>query len=748
MDLLKINKSNILISNKKHYVNDYYQYIISLLRYVIDKNDISINIILDGKEYNFNNNNKTINIKINYEHTLVKKGGRSISGNTPIGKIKYNENDYYLVRIHGVESLKLADIVIDYSNPNIFNVKKSDLYDSFSNNHIYISPSLYENLHINSNNRKIESLTTFINTNEPRRKILLEKISQSALNHSNINNCFDKNKLQELYRNTKVLINIHQTPHHHTFEELRCLPALQNGVIVVSEKSPLNHLIPYNDLIIWTDYDNIINKTKEVLENYEEYYINVFSDKNIKVLYKMDDENKKIMKDKIINIIDKSKQYTNNIQLKRYPIHNNLPNNKKMDLYIYNLNKNIKIAYLSVAKCASNEIRDIFKSLTGDQKRLEINIKDKNDPRLKDLIIFSFIRNPWERFHSSFNMMEGKTSLELPKQFLEFTKNPDKCKKIDPGHWTPQYDKLITENGEILPKYIGNINNIYKYIEHMINDICIEQNIKIDLLKKLSSLKDKQKNHVRNKDFDDNSYYLKYYNKKTYNNVSRYLETDIRLFDFKHEFNITSLTNLSIFYGLDKHFRVSHNFMPTYEKLFKKLKLCVSHLLEIGCGGMYDLKSTLGEGDSKRNFYNSGNSLRMWRDYFIKANVYGIDINKDLMFDEDRIKTFLADQNSDQDLKSVIDQINAPLDIIIDDGSHQGKHQVFSFMYLHKYLSSNGIYVIEDIQPQNIPGFKNLSIFPANFKEYINQNFVVEYFDTRNTYKNKKDDFMISFTKK
>jgi len=89
------------------------------------------------------------------------------------------------------------------------------------------------------------------------------------------------------------------------------------------------------------------------------------------------------------------------------------------------------------------------------------------------------------------------------------------------------------------------------------------------------------------------------------------------------------------------------------------------------------------------------------------------------------------------------------LDIIIDDGSHDGKHQVFSFMYLYKYLAPNGIYVIEDVQPPNIEGFKNLSIFPEDFKEYINQNFFVECFDTRNTCNRyREDDFMISFTKK
>ena len=187
-----------------------------------------------------------------------------------------------------------------------------------------------------------------------------------------------------------------------------------------------------------------------------------------------------------------------------------------------------------------------------------------------------------------------------------------------------------------------------------------------------------------------------------------------------------------------------HNYIKTYKLLFDKFTISeVKNILEIGLDFILP--------DSKNAFsskqYKPGNSLRMWRDYFINANVYGIDINKDLIFTEDRIKTFVANQNSEQDLKSVIDKINTPLDIILDDGSHLGEHQAFSFMHLNKYLSQSGIYVIEDIQPQNIDKFKDLSIFPSDYKEYINNNFNIEYFDTRNTTR-RADDFMVVFEKR
>ena len=302
MLLLKENESNILISEYGTYLKDYYIYILSIIKYVINKNNLSINIILGNMIYDFNNNNKTIKIDINYEHTLVKKGGRGTDNNTPTGVIQYNKDNNYLVRIDNLNNYINTDIIINYSNPNIYNVKSSGYYDDFSHKHIYISPSIYQTTYINMENRKIPSLTTFINVNEPRRHKLLENIKNyNQFNNININNCFDKNDIENLYRDTKVLINIHQTPHHDTFEELRCLPALQNGVIIVAEKSPLNHLIPYNDLIIWCEYDDIINKVKDVLDNYEEYHSKIFTNDNVTIINNMIIENNKTMEYKILN---------------------------------------------------------------------------------------------------------------------------------------------------------------------------------------------------------------------------------------------------------------------------------------------------------------------------------------------------------------------------------------------------------------------------------------------------------------
>lgn len=128
----------------------------------------------------------------------------------------------------------------------VINVNKSGQFASFSKKHLYIDPCLYNELYTKLTNRTITHLTTFLNVNELRRKRLLLNLQAHQLQHQNINNCFEKRGLRDLYRKTKILINIHQTNHHDTFEELRVLPALQNGVIVISETSLLQTEIPYH----------------------------------------------------------------------------------------------------------------------------------------------------------------------------------------------------------------------------------------------------------------------------------------------------------------------------------------------------------------------------------------------------------------------------------------------------------------------------------------------------------------------
>lgn len=278
MIIERLNSSFILYENNPtYYIRDYYNFIVSKLRLVIS--NMSVNVILGNYMYDFGNLNRTFKVHINYEHTLVKFGGRDSEG-SPFGTttVLNMPSEPYLIRLTDHNLADSSDIYIDYSMPNIMHLSTNDIFKKIAVKSVYIPPVLYD-LHSDKKDKSIDILTTFINTDEPRRKLLMNELIRHSLPHININTCFDKDSLKDLYSSTKIILNIHQTDHHHTFEELRVLPALLSGVIVICEESPLKEHIPYKDYVVWCNYDEIINVTKDVLSNYEKYYELLFSSK-------------------------------------------------------------------------------------------------------------------------------------------------------------------------------------------------------------------------------------------------------------------------------------------------------------------------------------------------------------------------------------------------------------------------------------------------------------------------------------
>ena len=82
--------------------------------------------------------------------------------------------------------------------------------------------------------------------------------------------------MRELLLGTRILVNVHQTGHHHTLEELRLLPALLSGVVVVSEDVPCRELVPYHEYIVWTDYDSLSSTVARVNREYDAYFAKFF----------------------------------------------------------------------------------------------------------------------------------------------------------------------------------------------------------------------------------------------------------------------------------------------------------------------------------------------------------------------------------------------------------------------------------------------------------------------------------------
>jgi len=135
-------------------------------------------------------------------------------------------------------------------------------------------------------------------------------------------------------------------------------------------------------------------------------------------------------------------------------------------------------------------------------------------------------------------------------------------------------------------------------------------------------------------------------------------------------------------------------YTTVYSALFKERSNEPLRILELGLGtNNPDVPSNMGI------FGAPGASLRGWRDLFPHARVYGADIDRRILFQEDRIKTFYCDQLDRSSIRGLWSQpdLQGGADIIIEDGLHTFEANVTFLEESLGHLRPGGIYVIEDI---------------------------------------------------
>lgn len=259
-------------------IRDYYQYVNSLLTNSLAIVDSRCVILLDSSGFSWLEFFLPIKkIVLQIEHTLVKPGARDCVGAIP-GQISIpGTSDKYLVRVVNLSKLQRANAVIEYSRINKFHVGQIPELATYASKAFCISPALYpllESSLATPIQRELNTITLFGNPNEPRRKRFITTLGTLKVSSQNINNIFDG--VEDLYRHTKILINIRQTDHHDTLEELRVLPALRCGVIVISERSPLIEKTYYSKYIIWGELNELPSLALEVQKNYELWHKKIF----------------------------------------------------------------------------------------------------------------------------------------------------------------------------------------------------------------------------------------------------------------------------------------------------------------------------------------------------------------------------------------------------------------------------------------------------------------------------------------
>ncbi|MBL8298588.1 MAG: glycosyltransferase [Rhodanobacteraceae bacterium] len=216
-------------------------------------------------------------IGIQWEHTLVRPGGRDSAG-APAGAIALADGTgHYLVRIAHLAQLEQQDLVIDYSRANQINIERGGRHEALLTRLILIAPLLHTP-HFLRGGRPLRLICLFGNRREPRRAALLAQARRRNLGLRHIGGIYDTTGLERLYRSSRVLLNVHQTDDHHTAEELRILPALQSGMIVISEDVPLREELPYHAFVIWAAYENLLDTAAAVLANYEAEHARLFGD--------------------------------------------------------------------------------------------------------------------------------------------------------------------------------------------------------------------------------------------------------------------------------------------------------------------------------------------------------------------------------------------------------------------------------------------------------------------------------------
>ena len=156
----------------------------------------------------------------------------------------------------------------------------------------------------------------------------------------------------------------------------------------------------------------------------------------------------------------------------------------------------------------------------------------------------------------------------------------------------------------------------------------------------------------------------------------------------------SKLTELMNFYGSDKGGRNNHhNYSEYYSELFFNERKNIKNFLEIGLGtNDVNMLSNMGEKGIPLA------SLKAWRDYFDNAIIYGADIDKKILKNHERIKTYFVDQTDPKTIELLFKNIGiSDFDVILDDGLHDYNANICLFENSIKFLSNSGIYIIEDV---------------------------------------------------
>jgi hypothetical protein len=149
----------------------------------------------------------------------------------------------------------------------------------------------------------------------------------------------------------------------------------------------------------------------------------------------------------------------------------------------------------------------------------------------------------------------------------------------------------------------------------------------------------------------------------------------------------------------------THSYFYVYEPLLHQKRSTAKNILEVGI------------------YY--GGSIQLWRDWFPKAHIYGVDIC-DLNFirskhisNDHHITLFTNTKAYDEAfIKTNFQDKSIKFDMILDDGPHTLESNIWFIQKYLPLLAEDGILIIEDIQDFSFIDIL-IKYVPNDFKKYI-----------------------------
>jgi len=149
-----------------------------------------------------------------------------------------------------------------------------------------------------------------------------------------------------------------------------------------------------------------------------------------------------------------------------------------------------------------------------------------------------------------------------------------------------------------------------------------------------------------------------------------------------------------------------HPYTPIYSLIFSTIKNKKINFAEIGI--------------------LNNSSIRMWRDFFPYAKIFGFDFDDSLISNakKDKLKQVFYKKinvKKTNSIKKTFKSCNHTFDVIIDDSTHNFYDQVRIIKETTKYLNSGGFLIIEDIPKED------QLYSEENFNKYLKNQF--KYYD-------------------